>query len=237
VIVPEGRATVFRGREVFRRVGEPDFTRTVPSIDRVHRIMNPFGQSWTMEVRAVSTWADTIALVVEFRVWDVARAMWLLSEQQFSKEKPVFTLRFATSPETPRHAEARTTRILADGTPVRGPWRDLAGPVVAVTDQVAAERRIRAKLDIPHFASAAVKKVNVELEYRPDPARPVLTGLMELASADAIADWTHPFPDPTRPRYRYRVKARGEAGERYSGLWEESGADDLTITLPPSPWA
>ncbi|MGE4056733.1 MAG: hypothetical protein AB7F99_18230, partial [Vicinamibacterales bacterium] len=166
VIVPEGRATMFRGREVFRRVGEPDFSRSVPSIDRFHRIMNPFGQSWTMEVRAVSAWTDTLALVVEFRVWDVARQTWLLSEQQFTKDKPVFTLRFATSPETPRRAEARTTRILLDGTPVRGPWRDLAGPVVGVNDQVKAERRIRGRLDVPHFVSVAVKKVNVELEYK-----------------------------------------------------------------------
>ena len=70
--------------------------------------MNPFGQSWTMDVRAVSAWTDTVSLFGEFRVWDVLRKTWLLAEQAFQKSAPAFTLKFSTSLETPRKAEART---------------------------------------------------------------------------------------------------------------------------------
>src|SRR3954464_6388366 len=108
--------------------------------------MNPFGQSWTMEVRAVSAWTDTVSLFAEFRVWDVLRKTWLLAEQAFQKTTTSFTLKFSTSLDTPRKAEARVTRVAADGKVIRGPWQDLSGPVVAITDTVIAQRRLRAIL-------------------------------------------------------------------------------------------
>jgi hypothetical protein len=240
VIVPEDKTVSFRGKETFRRIGELDFTRTVPAIPAaVHRIMNPFGQSWTMEVRAISSWTETEALFGEFRVWDVLRKTWLLAEHQFKKDGPTFTLRFSTSLETPRKAEARVTRIGADGKIVRGPWKDLAGPVAPITDDVKPQRRIRATLSAPHFQQVGVKKAFVDLEYHDNEhnIHETATPPLELARNEAVADWVHTFPDPSRPFYRFKVRARGEGGERYSGAWTESGADDLTITLPENPWA
>jgi hypothetical protein len=240
VIVPDGKLAKFRGTETFRRVGELDFTHAVPEISgSVHRIMNPFGQSWTMEVRAISSWTDTVELFAEFRVWDVLRQSWLRSEQQFQKTSPVFTLKFSTSLETPRKAEARATRIGSDGKIVRGPWKDIAGPIAAITDDVKAQRRIRVTLSAPHFKRVAVQKVFAEIEY--DDADHNLHEItdppLEFTHDQGVADWTHTFPDPAKPMYRFRVRARSEDGERYAGKWTENGEDDLTITLPQNPWS
>jgi hypothetical protein len=240
VIVPDGKTATFRGAETFRRVGEMDFIRTVPSIAAsVHRIMNPFGQLWTMEVRAVSSWTETTALFVEFRVWDVLRKTWLLAENHFQKTAPAFTFRFSTSRETPRKAEARVTHVTTDGRITRGPWTDLAGPVVAISDAVKAQRRVRATLSAPHFTRAAIRKVFLDLEYedRDHGVKESATPALEFTRDQATADWIHTFPDPSRPFYRFQVRARGESGERYTAPWEDSGTDDLTITLPENPWS
>jgi hypothetical protein len=232
VVVPDGVSAVFRGHEVFRRAGEADFVRQLPAISGpVHRIMNPFGRAWTMEVRAISAWSDTVALFAEFRVWDVLRKTWLAAEHRFQKDSATFTVRLSTSLDTPRKAEARITRVGPDGRVVRGPWTDLAGPVVAITDQVQALRRIRATLVAPHFRAAGVRKAFADLEYGD------LTTTLEFAADGAVVDWTHPFPDPSQPLYRVRVRARGEGGERYVGTWRESGADDLAVSLPDAPWS
>jgi len=235
-VVPDGAKAVFRGKETFRRTGEADFVRDVPSITTaVHRIMNPFGQSWTMDVRAVSTWTDTVSLFAEFRVWDVLRKTWLLAEQAFQKTATGFTLKFSTSLETPRKAEARITRVTTDGKVTRGPWQDLAGPVVAITDNVAAERRVRAILAAPKFQAMNVQKVFVDLAYHDNGVNAETT--LEMTRDGAVADWIHAFPDPTHPFYRYRVRARSADGDRYAGQWADTGADDLSITLPDNPWA
>lgn len=238
VVVPDDQRPIFRGRETFRRTGEPDFVRDVPSMSgAVHRVMNPFGQSWTMEVRAISTWTETVSLFAEFRVWDVLRKMWLRTEHQFQQASPAFTLRFSTSPETPRKAEVRVTRVGSDLALVRGAWRDLSGPIVAIDDAVAAERRIRTTLAAPQFHSAGVQKVLVDLEYN-DVANAIHeAATLELRRDGAIADWVHRFPNPTLPFFRFRVRARGTGGERYASASNESGADDLAITLPDNPWA
>lgn len=242
VIVPDNRRPAFHLRELFRRTGEPDFVRqtvldgSAGAGASVHRIMNPFGQAWSMEIRAVADWTGTATLVAEFRVWDVLRRTWLLADHGFGPAATAFTLRLATSLETPRLAQVRVTRVAPDGTPVRGPWRDLAGPVVAITDQVVAERRVRVTLDAPGFARAGVKKAFVDLDYSDQPH-----GLHEVATLEferdaAFADWTHRFPDPTRPDYRHRLRARGIDGERYASPWADAAGDDLTTTLPADPW-
>lgn len=237
VVVPDGQSIVFKAKETFRRTGEADFVRAIPSIaGAVHRIMNPFGQSWTMEVRAVSAWTDTLSLIAEFRVWDVLRKTWLLDQHEFTKAAATFTLKFSASLETPRKAEVRVSRATAAGV-VRGPWRDLSGPIVSINDTVVAERRIRATLSTAALQRAGVKKVFVDLEYKDGDQSPVAAATLELARDGAFADWVHPFADPTHPFYKYRVRARGEGGERYTGAWTETGADDLTITLPDNPWA
>jgi hypothetical protein len=197
--------------------------------------MNPFGQSWTMEVRAVSAWTETLSLIAEFRVWDVLRKVWLRDQHEFLKTSSTYTLRFSTSIETPRKAEVRISRATADGI-VRGPWRDLSGPIVAINDAVVAQRRIRATLAAPGFRAAGVKNVFVDLEYKDGDHAAGETTTLQLARDGSVADWTHAFPDPTHPFYRFRVRARSEAGERYTGAWTDSGTDDLTITLPDNPW-
>jgi hypothetical protein len=110
--------------------------------------------------------------------------------------------------------------------------------VVAITDDVKAERRIRATLSAPHFQKAGVKKVFLDLEYPDDPTRTQQTANppLEFVRDQAVADWIHSFPDPTRPFYRYRVRARAEGGERYNGPWTQSALDDITVTLPENPW-
>jgi hypothetical protein len=238
VVVPDDQRPQWKGQEVFRRAGELDFVRPIPALaGSVHRIMNPFGQAWSMEVRALASWPDTAALFAEFRVWDPLRRTWLLTERQFQKDSPNFTLRFSTSRETPRRAEARVTRVGNDGQIVRGPWQDLAGPVVSINDAVSARRRIRATLAVPHFAAAEVAKVLVDLDYRDLSHQVQETGLLELVADGAAADWLHTYPDPTRAFFRFRVRARSRNGQRHTGPWQESGADDLTITLPADPWA
>lgn len=238
VVVPDDQRPIFKGRETFRRTGEPDFVRDVPEMKgAVHRVMNPFGQSWTMEVRAVSAWVETVSLFAEFRVWDVLRKTFLLAEQQFQKTAPAFTLHFSASLETPRKAEVRVTRVAADGSIVRGPWRDLTGPIVAITDNVVAERRIRATLAAPQFQAAEVQKVSVDLDYEDAPDSIHETGTIDLTRDGMFKDWVHRFPSPARPFYKFRVRARSTNGDRYASGWTESGADDLTITLPANPWS
>jgi hypothetical protein len=237
IVMPEGQVPALRGRETFRRRGEPDFVREVPELaGPVHRIMSPFSQSWTMEVRAVADWTQTEALFAELRVRDAARQVWLPDEHRFTAADAVYTLRFSTSRETPRKAEARVTRIRKDGGIVRGPWTDLAGPVVAVTDAVKAERRVRATLSAPGYVEAGVRKAWVETTYQ-DPAHGVdASGRLDLNGDQTVADWVHPFPDPSRPNYRYRLRAIGADGGRYNASWAESAADDLDLTLPADPW-
>jgi len=235
VVIPDGAKAAFKGKETFRRTGEPDFIRDVPSISAsVHRVMNPFGQSWRMDVRAVSSWTDTVSLFAEFRVWDVLRKTWLLAEQQFDKSAASFPLKFSTCLETPRKAEVRVTRVTTDGGVIRGPWQDLAGAVVAITDDVIAERRIRATLAVPAFQALNVQKVFVDVEYHNGDIN--VSQTLELTHDGAIADCIHAFPEPTHPFFKYRIRARSTEGGRYVGPWAESGADDLTITLPDNPW-
>lgn len=238
VVVPEGARPAFSGREIVRRQGEPDFTRAFATVPGpVHRIMNPFSQAWRMEVRAVSAsnWTDTEALVAEMRVWDVARRTWLRDEHRFTKDSASYVLSFSTSPDTPRDAQVRVTRIGSDGSLVRGPWRDVSGPVTAVDDRVEAKRRVRVRLVAPHFAEDGVDKASVDLEYA-DATAGVQATRLDLPRAGAVADWIHAFTDPSRPLYRFRLRARGHNGERFLGPWTESGADDLDLTLPRSPW-
>ena len=83
------------------------------------------------------------------------------------------------------------------------------------------------------------EKATVEIEYEDHAhqVRAITDPPLELLRDQATVDWTHPHPDPSQPFYHYRVRARGINGERYTGKPEESGADDLTITLPADPWA
>jgi hypothetical protein len=245
VVVPEGSQVRFRGREIFRQAGEPDFVRELPVIEGpVHRVGNPFAQRWSMEVRALANWTVTELLEVELRVRDVARQVWLRDEHRFTEGDTAWTARFQTSPETERKAEARVTRVARDGGPiVRGPWQDLAGLVVGVTDAVKAVRRVRATLAAPRWEQDEVRQVRVELEYpnradaQPDDGIPASRSLLQLAGDGAVADWIHPFPDPSRPLYRFRVRAVGRnSGDRYSGPWTDSAADDLRVELPQPLW-
>jgi hypothetical protein len=245
VIVPEGSRVGFRGREVFRRAGEGDLVRQLPVIEGpVHRVRNPFAQRWSMEVRALAAWTATELLVVELRVWDVTGQVWLRDEHRFTEADTAWTARFQTSPETPRTAEARVTRVGRgpDGGIVRGPWQDLEGTVVAVTDAVEPLRRVRARLAAPRWDQDEVRQVRVELEFpHPDDARfgdgvPASRAVLQLPGDGAVADWVHAFPDPSRPRYRYRVRAVGWNGGRYNGPWTASAADDLRLELPQPPW-
>lgn len=236
VVVPEGARPAFSGREIVRRQGEADFVRPLVSVTGpVHRIMNPFSQAWRMEVRAASAWTETEALVAEMRVWDVARRTWLRDEHRFTRESVSYVLSFSASPDTPRDAQVRVTRIGADGAVVRGPWRDVSGPVAAIDDRVEARRRVRVRLDAPHFVEDGVDKAAVELEYT-DAVAGALATRLDLPRPGAVADWTHPLTDPSRPIYRFRLRARGHNGEKFVGPWTESAADDLDLTLPRSPW-
>jgi hypothetical protein len=237
VIVPEGQTPTFQGRETFRRLGEPDFVRHIPLISgSAHRIMNPFGKAWSMEVRAVANWATTEALLVELRVWDVARNIWLRDDHRFTKDGTAYTLRFLTSPETPRKAEARVTRIGTDVSIVRGPWKDLAGAVVAVTDAVEPLRRLRVRLIAPHFTEVGVRRARADIEYHDPDQRIHETAELTFSGDGAVVDWLHPFRDPSRPLYRYRLRASGQNGETYKSAWAEGGDDDLELILPASPW-
>jgi len=233
-VVPEGGAVRFRGTEVFRRPGEPDFRRAVPVLAGVHRVRNPFGARWSMEVHARADWAATDVLLAELRVWDVEREVWLRDEHRFTAAATVWSPELAVSPGTPRAAEIRLSRVGADATITQGPWRDVAGAVVAVDDDVEAERRVRVRMRAPHWQREGARKAKVELAYGDGP-RPQ-TKELELVGDGAVGDWIHPFPDPSRPRYRWKVRVVGADGERYARPWTESAADDLEIALPEPLW-
>lgn len=236
VVLPEGVTPAFSGREVFRRQGEPDFVREFASLaGRVHRIMNPFSQAWSMEVRAAADWSATDVLTVEMRVWDPVRRTWLRDEHVFSKDARAYDLRFTASPETPRDAQVRVTRVGVDGSIVRGPWRDVSGAVVGVNDRVTAQRRVRVRLDAPGFERDGVARVSVDCEYL-DATAGRQEARLDFSRAGATADWLHAFTDTSRPGYRFQVHAKGRNGERHRGPWRESGADDLEVTLPSPPW-
>jgi hypothetical protein len=235
VIVPEGRSVIFKGKETFRRPGEPDFVRdSLTFTPPVYTIHNPFAKSWSMEIHAVADWDATNTLFAEMRVWDVARQLWLMAETKFTKDAPVYTLRFATSPETPRNAEIRLTRIAQSGQIIRGPWSDIAGAVVGVTDQVDAVRRIRVKLHASTFVDDRVQRVIVDLEYRAGDIN--AHGSVVLTEDGATADWTHPFPNFSQGGYKYRVRASSLDGETHVADWKRSATDDLMIALPSHPW-
>jgi hypothetical protein len=243
VVVPEGGRVGFRGRETFRQAGEPDFVRELPVVEGpVHRVRNPFAQRWSMELRVVASWTATELLQVELRVWDAVRQVWLRDEHRFTEGDTAWTARFQTSLETERKAEARVTRVSRDGHIVRGPWQDLAGTVVGVTDAVEPLRRVRAVLDAPSWERDEVRQVRVELVYpdpldaRPGDGIPVSRAVLQLVGNGAVADWVHPFPDPSRPLYRFRVRAVGWSGDRFNGPWTTSAADDLWLELPQPLW-
>lgn len=237
VVTPEGQAVTFRCRETFRRPGEPDFVRDIPLVPgSVHRIVNPYGQTWRMEVRAVAAWDKTEALTAEFRVWDVLRRTWLLDERRFTQETPAHQLRFFTSLNTPRQAEVRVTRIGRDGTIFRGPWKDIIGAVAGISDQVEAIRRVRVRFAAPHADQVGLRKASVELAYE-DAAHGIKAAeTLSFKKDGEVADWVHPFVDAAKPGYTYKFKVFGQSGERFLAPLQSSFADDLEVQLPASPW-
>lgn len=238
VVVDEGAEPRFRLREIFRRQGEPDFVRGPHEVGPgTHRVMNPFANSWTLRVTAMADWGTTRELFAEFRLWDVERELFLRDEHAFSQDEASFVLAFSTSPATPRHrAEARLTRLGLDGTLIRGPWLDLAGPVAVLNENVEPVRRLRAILVAPTFADLDLRKVWVELQYE-DPQNGLDLEQDLVFEADgAVEDWTHPFPDPTRERYRYRLRARSRSGSRWSAEWTQTALDTLRLRLPDDPF-
>jgi hypothetical protein len=238
VIAPLGVTPIFNITETFRRVGDPDFVRhaVAPTPLGVVRVMNPFGQAWSMEVHAVATWTAVDALVTELRVWDPTRKIYLRDEARFSEKDTSRVFRFKTSPETPRRAEARISRLAKDGTVTRGPYRDLTGPVASVSDTVKAERRIRARLEAPTWAEVEVRRAWVDIVYE-DPAHGIsASGTITLSGDNAVGDFTHDYPDTTRPDYQYRFHAVSVNGDRYTEPSMTSGADDLFLRLPDAPF-
>lgn len=234
VIVPEGKKVTFQGKVTFRRPGEPDFIRdNITFTAPVYTVRNPFSKSWSMEIHAVADWTATDTLFGEMRVWDVARQLWLTAENKFNKDAPVATLRFATSPETPRNAEIRLTRVGKSGEIIRGPWSDLSGAVVGVSDKVEAVRRIRVTLHAPSFVDDRVKRVIVDLEYKAGDVDS--TGNVVLTADGAKADWVHPFPDFSQGNYNYRVRASSLEGDTRVATWKTSAGDDLIVELPSDP--
>lgn len=234
-VVPDGHTVRFRAREVFRRTGEPDFARDVGEIEGIHRVRNPFGQHWVMEIHATADWSATEALAAELRVRDAERDVWVRTKGRFTRDAPVWTAEVDVSPSTPRAAEIRLSRIGTDGSVVRGPWQDVVGDVVPVSDDVRAERRIRVRLHAPRWAQDDVRRVTVDLRIGEGPA--AATQALVLTGDGATADWTHPFPDPSRPGYGWKARAVGVGGERWSGQWGTSAADDLEVTLPDPLWS
>jgi hypothetical protein len=235
-VVPEGGVATFRGREVFRRPGEPDFRREVPVLGSVHRVRNPFGGRWSMEIHARADWTATEALLAELRVWDVERRVWLRDDHRFTAAATTWTPELASSPETPRAAEIRLSRVAQDSV-IQGPWRDVAGAVVAVDDHVQAQRRIRVRMVAPQWQRAGVRKARVELSYDDGMAPRPQTKQLEFVRDGAVADWIHAFTDTSRPKYSWRVRVVGTDGERYDPPWDESAADDLDIALPEPLWS
>jgi hypothetical protein len=237
VIVEEDREASFRLREIFRRQGEQDFVRDFePVSPGNHRIMNPFGQSWQMRVMAVADWTVSNTLFAEFRVWDVERELFLRDEHSFNEQSQEFILAFSTSLATPRKAEVRLTRFTHSGELVNGPWQDLTGPMTVVRDSIQAQRRIRAVLLAPHFEALDLKKVWLELEYEDQEHDLDLEQDLEFSGDRSSRDWTHPFPDPTHAKYRFRLRARSRAGDRFDQDWRETSLDSLRLHLPDDPF-
>jgi hypothetical protein len=254
VVVPHGTRAVLSGTEVLRRPNEPEVRRRFDAIEGpVHRITNPFARAWRMEVRAAASWQETEALVAELRVWEPQRGIWLRAEHRFTEVAPVYILAFATSEDTPLEAQARLTRITRASGVVRGPWIDLVGRVVRITDEVQALRRIRVTLRAPRFVEARVRRVKVELSYTtpgstlgapdrltapsaPNPDGATLTSSMTFSRDGEHQDWIHPFVDPTKPAYRWRAVATSEDNERWTHPSTEAVEDDLEIVLPDQPF-
>jgi hypothetical protein len=235
-VVPRGVTAVISGAEVLRRPNEAELRRAFDTITGpVHRIRNPFARAWRMEVHAAATWTATTALVAEFRVWEPARRIWLVAEHRFTAAAPVYTLAFATAPETPLAAEVRLTRITPASLVVRGPWQDLTGRVVRVTDAVEPRRRIRVTVHARRWAELRVKRVSVELEYQV-PDGPLATTLLAFTRDGQVQDWTHDLPDPSRGGYRWRARAIDEDHARWSHPWTDAADDDLAVELPDDPF-
>jgi len=235
VIVPDGADVVFKGKLTYRRPGEADYVVDGLTFNTpVYTIRNPFAKAWNMEVHSSADWNTTDGLVVEMRVWDPLRKVWVTGETKITKDAPVYTFRFFTSPDTPRDAQMRLSRITKDGNVIRGPWRDYSGAVVSISDQFQAARRIRVTLDAPRFTVDKVRAVSVELTYRAGDLN--VDGNVLLTSDKAFGDWIHPFPDYSQPTYQFQVKARSTDGDSYSVKAQNCALDDLTVSLPANPW-
>jgi hypothetical protein len=235
VVVPEGRQVGFRCHELFRRLGEADFTRDTPVMAGVHRVMNPYGQRWTMELHARADWTATEVLAAELRVWDVERQVWLPAGHQFTAEATSWAPVLAASRATPQSAEVRLTRLPVSGPTVRGPWRDVQGALVTVDDQVPAERRVRVRLHAPHWERVGARKAVVALTY--DETEPSQSAELDLTGDGATGDWTHAYPDPSRPDYTWSVRVIGWDGQRWTKPRAVSAADDLDVVLPDPLWS
>ena len=233
VIIPEGSIAHFQAVETFLRQGEPPYHRRIATLDSVHRVRNPFGQRWTMELHASADWTTTQALSVELRVFDAERLRWLRAGQSLTQQQPIWTAEFAVSSDTPQQAEVRLSRLTGNGV-VRGPWTPVSGPIVSINDRVRAERRVRVELDAPQWDRDDIRKAVVELSY--NAAEGPETAVIELVGDHAVSYWTHPFPDPSRPDYTWKIRVVGQDGQRWTSAVNTSAADDLTITLPDPLW-
>ncbi len=202
-------------------------------------IPNPFENKWSVETMCLVDWTQTLKVLTEIRVWDVAREEYIHDKFTFAENQTEYTFYAVTSLETPREElEYRLTVVRKDGTIPRGAWTQHAGPLLLIRDEVKAERTIRAKLQsAPDFAEKEIRKVLIAFKYE-DPANNISeeSENLEFKAIGDVQTFTHPMPDLSEINYQYRVQVFSRRGNRYKTDWKEAYQENLEVIIPENIW-
>lgn len=202
-------------------------------------VPNPFEHKWSVDLISNADWEQTSKLILETRVFDAEREDPIFHQFTFLPDTREQQLNMAGSLDTPAGAfEYRVTRLTQDANIVQGPWRLHEGPVLVFTDQVAAERIIRAVIvESPDFEEKEIKKVTLEFKYEDeDHGINVESDRLAFRDKEDVVEFKHPMPDFNKKEYEYRVRVRGLSGESFRSDWTTTTREKLELIITEDIW-
>ncbi|MEM6895368.1 MAG: hypothetical protein AAF554_16855 [Bacteroidota bacterium] len=223
--------------------GSEEFTLELPDHeDFSFFIPNPFENKWTVELMSNADWEQTGKMIVETRIWDNTRGVWITDKFNFTKEQHSHQLGVVTSLDTPKeNLEYRNTVIKNNSDVVRGPWTDHKGPILMVKDTVKPARSIKVMLaEAPDFEEFEIKELSVNIIYVDEDNNFKVNsddnGKLVFRKVGDVVRFTHELKDPSLLAYKYRYKVRSESGDNFRSDWVISEDEKIEITVPETIW-
>ncbi|MEM8762382.1 MAG: hypothetical protein AAGD88_01125 [Bacteroidota bacterium] len=230
-------------RVVYYIPGSEEFTLELPDHeDFSFFIPNPFENKWTVELMSNADWEQTGKMIVETRIWDNTRGVWITDKFNFTKEQHSHQLGVVTSLDTPKeNLEYRNTVIKNNSDVVRGPWTDHKGPILMVKDTVKPARSIKVMLaEAPDFEEFEIKELSVNIIYVDEDNNFKVNsddnGKLVFRKVGDVVRFTHELKDPSLLAYKYRYKVRSESGDNFRSDWVTSEDEKIEITVPETIW-